>query len=157
MLPIVFAFSATSPFIRQHRITIACGSCIRTLLQVVLATVVTAGIYGLALLAQVTLYAQGVPMADLWYCLAFALATLLAVCGGSLVSPPWFGRLFAPAAGAAAAFFPAYLYVHHGLTGEWRAIFLWYVAGSVAGSFAAAKLVSQVARHGRAPVAFRTA
>ena len=144
---LVLAFTAASPLIFQHPLTIACLFWVKTIIHVSLAFVVTVGSYGFALLAMVDTYSNSQPFADALYGFAFALATLLAVCGGTMVAPRWLARIFIPVAGGSAAMFPAWLYLHHGLAGDWRSAFLWYLAASLAGAIAAMRLIAQVDRH----------
>ena len=143
MLFLALAFTAASPLLFKHSLMLACLFCVKTVIHVCFAFAVTVGSYGLALLAMVETYSHGQPLAEALYGFGFALATLLAVCGGTMVAPRWLARIFLPVAGGFAAMFPIWLYLQSGLAGNWRAAFLWYLAGSVAGSIGAVRLISR--------------
>ena len=150
MLFLAFAFS-TSSIIFEYKLVLACGFAARTIVHLLFALIVTVGSYGLALLAMVKSYASGLPLADALYGVGFACATLLSVGAGTLVAPRRFTRGFAAAAAGLTAIFPAGLFFDHGLAGDWRPVFLWYLAGSLAGSVGAMRLLSRTAEHHRTP------
>jgi hypothetical protein len=147
MLLLAFAFTASRP-IFGHRLMRACIFCLRTIVHLFFALVVVAGSYGLALLAIVDNYTGAQPMADVVYGIGFAGATFVAVFGGTMVAPRWLAGKFMLAAGASTAMFPFGLYLHYGLVGDWRPVFLWYLSGSLAGSVAAMRLMSRASGNG---------
>lgn len=147
MLCIALGLQAARSLLGQYKLISVGGRWLRSGLQLGLATAVTARIYGLALLAVVTGYDRAEALGDVVYGCGFGLATLLAVCAGTLVAPAWAGRDFAPAAVSAGAMVPAYGYLHAAFAGGvWRPVLLWYLGTSLAGGFAAARLLGQGGR-----------
>ena len=154
---LLFAFTVAGPLILQHRLVVACLVCVRTIIHLLFATLVTVGIYGLVLLTMVDIYPNGQPLADVLYGFGFALATMLAVCGGTMAAPRRLARRSTPAASGLAAMFPVWLYLHNGLGGDGRAVFLWYLAGSLAGSIMAMRLLARASAPHWTPLGARIA
>jgi hypothetical protein len=140
MLLLAFAFTV-SPLVFEHRLVLALVFCVKTIAHVSFAVLVAVVSYGLTLLAVVTSYRYGQPSADILYSFGFGLATFLAVCTGSIVMPRWLSWHFVPAAVGFSAVFPISLFLRHGISGDWRGGFLWYLAGSLAGSLGAVRLI----------------
>lgn len=141
MLFLAFAFNV-SPLVFKHRLVLTCLFCVKTLICVSFAVLVTVVSYGLTLLSVMMTYRYGQPLADALYAFAFALATFLAVCAGTIVMPRWLVWGFVPAAGGFAAMFPMCLFLRHGLSGDWRADFIVYLVSSLAGAAAATRVIS---------------
>lgn len=146
MLFLAFAF-VISPLIFENKLVCACLFGARTIAHLLVALILAIWSFGLVLQAMVNAYAFALPLAEVLYGIGFACATFLSVCVGSMVAPRWLTRGFAVAAAGLAAMFPAGLFLQHGLAGDWRPVFLWYLAGSLAGSVSAVRLVSRTAGH----------
>jgi len=136
-------FGQLCPFVLEHRVTLACLFCIKTIIYVSLASLMAVGSYLLTLLVVVTTYRYGQPMTDALYGGAFALAAFLAVCAGAIMTPRWLSRWFVRAAGGIAGVFPIWFYLQHGLSGDWNGDLLLFTATSLVGSIAAVKLISR--------------
>jgi uncharacterized membrane protein YfcA len=78
------------------------------------------------------------------YGIGLALAALLAVCAGTLVSPAKLSGLTLSGISAFAVLLPIELYLHWVSAGTWWGVGLWYLAGSIAGSVMATKLLSRI-------------
>jgi hypothetical protein len=81
------------------------------------------------------------------YGIGFAVATLLAVIAGTLVSPARLSRIIIQGVCALAILFPLGVVVYFGMTGTWRSFYLLYLAGSMAGGYGIAGLTSGARLH----------
>jgi hypothetical protein len=103
-------------------------------------------VYLAVLLAFVATYKLSQPMGAAFYGVGFAVATLLAVIAGTLVSPKRLSRVIIQGVCALAILFPLGVSIYFGMVGTWHAIYLLYLVGSVAGGYGVARLTSG-ARH----------
>lgn len=146
MLQIVIALSAASPIVLQHRLVLRVRFWIGTVFWLALAFIVAALVYFALLMALVEIYPLGQPLSSLIYGASFALATLLSVIAGTVVSPKRLFRIIIPGGRMLAMMFPFSLYFYFGMAGAWRATYLIYLIGSVVGGYGVEWLTSQARR-----------
>ena len=146
MLQIVIALSAASPIVLEHRLVLRFRFWARTIFRLALAFVVAALVYFAFLLALVEAYPLGQPLGILVYGASFALATLLSVVAGILVSPGRLSAIIVQGGCMLAILFPLGLYFYFGIAGAWRATYLIYLMGSIAGGYGVAWLTSRTQR-----------
>jgi hypothetical protein len=144
MLHIATMLGVASPFVLEHRLIIVLRSWTATVWRLVLAFGIAVALYGLMLLAITETYQPSGPMATVLYGFGLALAALLAICGGTLASPARLARITFLGTSGLAVLLPVGLYVQMAASGAWRAGYLWYLIGGVAGSVAAMKLLPWV-------------
>jgi hypothetical protein len=144
MLQIALALGSASPLVLEHRIVAAFRSWVRLTVRLALAFVVAATVYGTVLLAMIESYPSRWPLASVLYGIGLALASLLAVCAGTLVSPAKLSGFTLSGISAFAVLLPIELYMHWVAAGVWWGVGLWYLASSIAGSVMATKLLSRM-------------
>lgn len=142
MLQIVIAFGAASPIVLEHRFVRALRYWIATLFRLTLAFAAATLAYFGVLLALTQTYSLHQPHSVMLYGFGFTLATLAGVIAGALISPARLSRIVIRGACALAASFPAGLYFHFGLAGDWSPLYLLYLIGSLAGTSAIVQLMS---------------
>jgi general stress protein CsbA len=142
MLQIVVALNAVSPVVLKHRLVITFRHWAATILRLALGLAVAAMVYFAVIWGLVKAYPPGSLLGLLVYGAGFAAATLVAVIAGTLVSPARLSRIIIQSVCVLASLFPAGLYFYFGATGEWRAIYLLYLTGSVAGGYMVARLTT---------------
>jgi hypothetical protein len=142
MLHIMIALGAASPLLLESRVVIAVRFWIRAVFHLALALTVAVLIYFALLLALVQTYPIDRPSSTIVYGCSFAITTIVAAAAGTLVSPAPFLRFVTPAICALAVMFPIGLYIYFGMTGAWRATYLLYITGSIAGACGVTRLSS---------------
>jgi hypothetical protein len=142
MLQIVIALSAASPIVLKHRLVITVRHWAATAFRLILGLTVAVTAYFAVIWTLVKSFPLGHPSAVPVYGAGFAAATLLAVIAGTLVSPTRLSRIIIQTVCVLAALFPGGLYFYFGAGGEWRAIYLLYLTGSVAGGSVVARLTT---------------
>ena len=140
MLHITVMLSAISPIVFEHRLVLAVRLWVATGFRLVLGFAVAGTVYFAVLLAFVTAYKLNQPLGAIAYGIGFAVATLLAVIAGTLVSPVRLSRTIIRGVFALAILFPLDVCVYFGMTGTWKTINLLYIAGSVTGGYGVAQL-----------------
>ncbi len=144
MLHIATMLGVVSPFVLEHRLINVLRSWAVTALHLALAFGVAAALYGLTLLAVTETYQPRGPMAAVLYGFGLALAGLLAICGGTLLSPARLAKVTFLGTSVLAVLLPVGLYVQMAVSGGWRPGYLWYLIGGVSGSVAAMKLLPRM-------------
>jgi hypothetical protein len=142
MLQIVIALSAASPIVLRHRLVLTFRYWTATVFRLALGLIAGATAYFAVIFVLIKTYPLSHPFALLAYGVGFAVATLLAVIAGTLVSPTRLSKVIIQAVCTLAALFPTGLYFYFGASGEWHGIYLLYLAGSVSGVYAVARLTS---------------
>jgi hypothetical protein len=143
MLHIMIVFSAVSPLVLENRMVLALRSLTWTTFRLALTFTVAAIVYFATLLALVEIYSLDQPLGEAVYGIGFMIATFLALLGGTLVSPARLAKIIIPGICTLAVIFPIGLYLYYGLTGSWRAIYLLYLIGSIAGGYGVTRLTSR--------------
>jgi hypothetical protein len=146
MLHIAVMFSAISPIVFEHRAAQAIRLWVTTGFRLAIGFAVATLVYFGVLLAFVTAYKLSQPIGAAAYGVGFAVATLLAVIAGTQVSPARLTRIIIQGVCALGILFPLGVTLYFGMMGAWKAIYLLYLAGAVAGGYGVARLTSG-ARH----------
>jgi hypothetical protein len=149
MLQIVIAFGAASPIVLEHRFVRTLRYWVATLSRLTLAFAGATLAYFGVLLALTQTYSLHQPHSVMLYGFGFTLATLAGVIAGALISPARLSRIVIQGASTLAAAFPAGLYLHFGLAGDWSPLYLLYLIGSIVGSCAIGQLMSWSRAHPR--------
>jgi hypothetical protein len=147
MLHIAVMFSAISPIVFEHRLAQAIRLWVATGFRLLLGFAVAGLVYFAVLLAFVSTYKLTQPIEAVAYGIGFAVATLLAVIAGTLVSPARLSRIIIQGVCALAILFPLGVVVYFGMTGTWRTFYLLYLAGSMAGGYGIARLTPGARLH----------
>jgi hypothetical protein len=142
MLQIVIALNAVSPAVLKHRLVITFRHWVATVFRLSLGLAIATLAYFAVIWVLVKAYPLGYPLGLLVYGAGFAAATLVAVIASTLVSPTRLSRIIIQSVCILASLFPAGLYFYFGATGEWRAIYLLYLTGSVVGGYIVARLTT---------------
>jgi hypothetical protein len=141
MLHIATLLGIASRLLLDQRLVVVFRSQARMALHLSLAFGIAAGMYGLILLAITETYPPSGSMAPMLYGIGLAVAALLAICGGTLAAPDRLATVTCRGASTLAFLLPLGLYVQMAVGGEPHAGSLWYLAGGVAGSIGAMRLM----------------
>ena len=147
MLHVTVMLSAISPIVFEHRLALAVRLWVATGFRLVLGFAVAGTVYFAVLLAFVAAHKLNQPMGAVAYGIGFAVATLLAVIAGTLVSPVRLSKIIIQGVCALAILFPLGVCAYFGMTGTWKATYLLYLAGSIAGGYGVAYLTPGTRLH----------
>jgi hypothetical protein len=111
-------------------------------IRLLLGFAVAGLVYFAVLLAFVASCKPNQPMGGVVDGVRFAIATLLAVIAGTLVSPKWLSRIIIRGVCALSILFPLGVSVDFAIAGTWHAICLLYLLGSIGGGYAVARPAS---------------